>query len=164
MDDMERKERWQYYNSSYIRQEPTEGVPRGNLQRALLFRNLAGVDGDFDESNPKRPLIYKEELNLRVDVNTYKIIYREPGEEWFFYSGNPLTFDPKTKESAARERLRKFENVRTERFKEKFEMNNAWMKGRDRDEVAKVNDDFKKWIENGNVPGRGSAQPEAMVE
>lgn len=162
MDDMERKERWQYYNSSYVRQEPTEGVPRINLQKVLLFRNISGADSDYEEGNPKKPLIYNEELNLRVDVNTYKIIYRAPGAEWFFYSGQPLTYDPKTKESATRERLRKFENVRNERFKEKFEMNNAWMKNLDRDEVAKKNNDFRKWIDDGVIPG--SADAEAMEQ
>ncbi|KAH9220502.1 hypothetical protein DL95DRAFT_433096 [Leptodontidium sp. 2 PMI_412] len=161
MDDMERKERWQYYNSSYVRAEPTEGVPRGNLQKVLLFRNISGADSDFDEGNPKKPLIYHEDLNLRIEVNTYKIIYREPGTEWFFYSGNSLTYDPETNESSARERLRKFENVRTERFKEKFEMNNAWMKGLDRDEVAKVNNDFRKWID-GDQPA--ATEAEAMVQ
>ncbi|CZT47049.1 related to transcription regulatory protein [Rhynchosporium secalis] len=146
MDDMERKERWQYYNSSYVRVDATEGVPRGSLQKSLLKRNRR-PDGDFDESISKRPLIHHEELNLRIEVNTYKIIYREPGTEYFFYSGNPMTYDPITDESSTRERLRKFENVRTDRFKEKFEMNNAWMKGLDRDEVAKINNDFRNWID-----------------
>merc|ERR1711964_430473 len=135
MDDMERKERWQYYNSSYVRAEPTEGVPRGNLQKVLLFRNISGADSDFDEGNPKKPLIPRglesthrgEHLQDHLSRARYRVV---------FYSGNPLTYDPETNESAARERLRKFENVRTERFKEKFEMNNAWMKGLDRDQPA----------------------------
>ena len=116
----------------------------GNNYNITIHANL--IDSDYPAS---------------LEVNTYKIIYREPGTEWFFYSGNPLTYDPETNESAARERLRKFENVRTERFKEKFEMNNAWMKGLDRDEVAKVNNDFRKWID-GDQPA--AAEPEPMVQ
>ena len=40
-------------------------------------------------------------------------------------------------------------------------MNNAWMKGLDRDEVAKVNNDFRKWID-GDQPA--AAEPEPMVQ
>lgn len=151
MNEMELKERWQYYVSSYVRQEPTEGVNRLKLRPSVLKRNTDATDTD---NNMKQPLSFNEELNLRIDVKSFKIIYRPPGTDWFIYSGNSLTTDPQTKESAARTRLRKFENARTERFKEKFEMNNAWMKGLDRDDVAKVNKDFKLWTEEGIVPDK----------
>ncbi|EKD18444.1 hypothetical protein MBM_03437 [Drepanopeziza brunnea f. sp. 'multigermtubi' MB_m1] len=152
MNEMERKERWQYYVSSYVRTEPTEGVNRQRLQKSVLQRNTQATD---NETNMKQPLRYTEQLNLHIDVKTFKIIYRPPGTDCFIYSGNPLTTDPKTKESAARVRLQKFENIRNERFREKFEMNNNWMKGLDHDEVARVNSNFKMWTEDGVFPNKG---------
>jgi len=153
LDDMEQKERWQYYISSYVRIEPTEGVPRNRLHKSLLTRNLPSVDVEAEDSNNQpKPLVWSEDLTLRICVNSYKIVYKNPGIEYFIYGNKPLG-DSKPKESAARERLRKFENVRNERFKEKFEMNNRWMKGLDRDEVANINSDFKKWMDDGVVPG-----------
>ena len=154
LDDMQQKERWQYYISSYIRIEPTEGVPRSHLHKSVLTRNLPSSDAESEDNTASpKPIVFNEELTLRICVNTYKIIYKNPGSEYFIYTNKPLTYDPKTKESTARERLRKFENLRNERAKEKFEMNNRWMRGLDRDAVAKVNSDFKKWMDEGVVPG-----------
>ena len=99
---------------------------------------------------------------------SYKIIYKEPGSEFFIYTDKPLTYDPKTKTSAARERLQKFEDARRDRFKEKFEMNNRWMKGLNHDQVSKVTQDFKKWVDEGVVPGTETAAaapaPDVMVQ
>jgi paired amphipathic helix protein Sin3a len=158
LDDMEQKERWQYYISSYVRIEPTEGVPRSRLHKVVLTRNLPSADAESEDSSAQpKPILFNEDLTLRVCVNTYKIVYKNPGSEYFIYTNKPLTMDPKTKESTARERLRKFENLRNDRMKEKFEMNNRWMKDLDHDAVAKVNSDFKKWMEEGVVPGTEAA-------
>ncbi|OWP04373.1 hypothetical protein B2J93_7916 [Marssonina coronariae] len=151
--EMGRKEAWEYYITSYAREDPTEGVPRNKIKKCFLDRNLSGVDAEFDVGTSKKALVYNENLGFRIDVNNYKIKY-DPGEEYFFYSVLPFTYDPETKESVARGRLRKFENVRAERFKEKFEMNNVWMKGLDRDEVAKKNEEFKAWIEDAIYPAK----------
>ena len=160
LDDMEQKERWQYYISSYIRIEPTEGVPRSRLHKSVLTRNLPSTDAESEDNNAQpKPILFSEDLTLRVCVNTYKIVYKNPGSEYFIYTNKPLTYDPKTKESTARERLRKFETIRNERAKEKFEMNNRWMRGLDRDAVAKVNSDFKKWMDEGIVPGSDAPAP-----
>ncbi|PBP19871.1 hypothetical protein BUE80_DR009373 [Diplocarpon rosae] len=160
--EMGRKEAWEYYITSYAREDPTEGVPRNKIKKSFLDRNLTGVDAEFDDGTSKKALVYYENLGFRIDVNNYKIKY-DPGEEYFFYSVLPFTYDPETKESVARGRLRKFENVRAERFKEKFEMNNVWMKGLDRDEVAKKNEDFKAWTEDAIYPAKAGAQ-DLMVE
>jgi len=166
---MERKERWQYYTSSYVRIEPTEGVSRSRLRKSVLTRNLPTGDTESEDgSNQPKPLVYAEDLTLRVCVNSYKIIYKELGSEFFIYTDKPLTYDPKTKTSAARERLQKFEDARRDRFKEKFEMNNRWMKGLNHDQVSKVTQDFKKWVDEGAVPGTETPTtgpaPDAMVQ
>jgi paired amphipathic helix protein Sin3a len=155
LDDMERMERWQYYTSSYVRIEPTEGIPRNLLHKTVLTRNLPSPDADIEEIGvlPK-PLVFDEDLTLRICVNTYKMLYKYPGSEFFIYTDKTLGNDPKTKTSAARERLQKFEDARKQRFKEKFEMNNAWMKGLNHDQVSKITRDFKKWTEEGILPGQ----------
>ena len=75
MDDMERKEQWQYYVSSYVGVEPTEGVNREGLFHSVLTRNLPS---DY-EDKPK-PLISKEDLTLRICLNSFKMMYKEGGE------------------------------------------------------------------------------------
>jgi paired amphipathic helix protein Sin3a len=155
---MERMERWQYYTSSYVRIEPTEGVPRRKMLKSVLTRNMpttADAESEDNSAQPK-PLVYSEELTLRICVNSAKIMYKEPGQEFFIYTDKPMTTDANGI-STARERLQKFEDARKERFKEKFEMNNRWMKGLNHDQVSKVTMDFKKWMDEGIVPGTETA-------
>jgi paired amphipathic helix protein Sin3a len=77
LDDMERKERWQYYVSSYVRVEPTEGVSR--TTQPLLMRNLpSGEAVSEDAMNTRKALVYSEDLTLRICVNSFKILYKAP--------------------------------------------------------------------------------------
>jgi paired amphipathic helix protein Sin3a len=151
---MERKERWQYYTSSYVRIEPTEGVIRKRMHKSVLPRNLPSGDTESEDgNNHPKPLVYSEDLTLRICVNSFKIIYKEPGSEFFIYTDKPLTWDSKNKVSAAKTRLQRFTESRNEKFREKFHMNNAWMRDLNHDQVSKVTADFHKWMTDGVVPG-----------
>ena len=159
---MARLSHWQYYTSSFVRIEPTEGIPRGAMIPTVLQRNIRAtgeVERD-DSPSSRKPLVYLEDLPLRICVNSFKIMYREPGTEYFIYTDKPMTGGEVPPEgegessfaSAARERLQAVENRRTARFKEKFVMNNAWMKGLNHDQVGKVKTDFTTWMADGVVP------------
>lgn len=160
LDDMERKELWAYYTSSFVRIEPTEGVPRHRLQRSVLARNLPSSELDGDDT-PRKPLLYSEDLVLRVCVNTSKILYKSGTSEYFVYGDKPLTYDAENNTSATRLRLKKNEDARTEKYHEKFVMNSSWMKDLDHEEVLKATSDFKKWTEDGVVPG---SVPDVVME
>lgn len=148
LDVMERIERWQYYTSSYVRVEPTEGVPRSLLRKSVLTRNIPSSETDSDDGfNPPKPRGYKEDLTLRICVNTYKIIYKAPGQEYYIYAnsvGNEA--------ESAKEKLEKVRENRTQRFHEKFKMNTAWMKDMTQGQVQKINEDFEKWMKEGVIP------------
>jgi paired amphipathic helix protein Sin3a len=61
LDDMERKERWQYYTSSYIRLEPTEGIDRSRLHKTVLTRNLPSGEIDTEEAATlPKPLLFSD--------------------------------------------------------------------------------------------------------
>jgi paired amphipathic helix protein Sin3a len=164
LDDMERKERWQYYASSYVRIEPTEGVPRRFLRKSVLTRNLPSGDTDSeDDSNQRKPLLWVEDLTLRICVNSCKIIYKEPGQEWFIYAD---TLGGKG--DAFKERMEKVSENRSQRFREKFKMNTPWMRNLSQGQVQRVNEEFDRWIKEGVVPGTVAANaavpaPEAVV-
>ena len=160
-DDMDQLERWQYYTSSFIRVEPTEGVPRDRMQKVLLTRNRSN-DGDFEDGAGRpKPLVFEENLTLRIDVHSYKILYKgsskktgdhETSSEFHIFTNKPLTYDPETGESATRERLRKYENARTDRFKKKFERSVKWMEGKPEGFVDEKKGNFKNWVDNGVLP------------
>jgi paired amphipathic helix protein Sin3a len=167
-DGLARFARWQYYTGSFIRIEPTEGIIRKKMKRSVLSRN---VDLTTDNDSQRKPLVYNEDLIIRVCVNSYKIMYQEFGSEYFIYTDKSMT-GPEVLEhgevsgstgdapvvSAARERLREVENRRTSTFKDKFERNPRWMKNLSHDQVAKVNEEFKAFVNDGapapRVPNR----------
>ncbi|KFZ12049.1 hypothetical protein V501_04409 [Pseudogymnoascus sp. VKM F-4519 (FW-2642)] len=142
LTDMERKDRWKYYTSSFVRIEPTEGVPLDRIRRSVLTRNLSPHETDTDSgllSQSRKPLLWAEDLTLRICVNTYRLTYKTGTSEWFVYS------DGVQDEVAARQTTEK----RNQRFREKFEMNSRWMENKSQQEVQKTNEDFKKWISEG---------------
>ena len=148
MDEMELRERWQYYISSYMRVEPTEGVPRSQLQRTVLARNLPSGDADSDDGEVPKPLAYDESLVLRICLNSNRIVWEKGTSEYFVYATDPDEEDKaKAEEHAAAVR-----EHRAQRFREKMVMNNLWMGGMSQDEVQKANDKFQKWFKDGVSP------------
>ena len=147
LDDMERKERWQYYVSSYIRVEPTEGVPRQRLSASVLAQHLPSSDADVEDSSSQRkPLVWNEDLSMRICVNTYKIVYDgDSGTEYFIYADKELGGN------VARERLQKAEEARNQKLHEKFSTP-EWMKKMSQDDIQKINQDFQNWVKEGVLP------------
>ena len=91
-EEMELREQWQYYISSYMGVEPTEGVPRSKLQKVVLARNLpSDVDSDIEDgggsgsSSLPKPVSYREGLVLRICLNSTKIVWEKGTSEYFVY-------------------------------------------------------------------------------
>ncbi|KAI1821012.1 hypothetical protein F4861DRAFT_520658 [Xylaria intraflava] len=149
MDELERREQWQYYISSYMRVEPTEGVARNRLQKSVLTRNLPSSDVDSDDGNAPKPLKYDEGLSLRVCLNSNKIVWEKGTSEYFVYRMDASDEEEKTK---AEEHSQAVTEHRKQLFREKMVMNNSWMRGWRQDEVQKVNEKFQKWLNDGVLP------------
>lgn len=147
LTDMERKDRWKYYTSSFVRIEPTEGVPMDRVRKSVLTRNLPSAEAQSDAGSTleaRKPLIWSEDLTLRICVNTYRLTYKEGTSEWFVYS------DGKKDEGAVEQAREK----RNDRFKEKLERNNRWVQKMKKtaDEVAAINENFNRWLSEGGGP------------
>ncbi|KAI1855557.1 hypothetical protein JX266_000422 [Neoarthrinium moseri] len=149
MDEMELRERWQYYISSFMRVEPTEGVPRSRLQKSVLARNLPSSDVDSDDGNVPKPLQFEENLVLRICLNSNKIVWEEGTSEYFIYNTVPELPEEK---AAADERMSALHEHRDQRFKEKFVMNSPWMRNVNQDEVQKANEKYQNWLKDGVAP------------
>lgn len=149
MDEMELKERWQYYISSYIRVEPTEGVSRTRLPKTVLARNLPSNDADSDDGNVPKPIKYDEGLVLQICLNSNKIVWEKNTSEYFVYN---LGSGDEEERKKADERAQAVTDHRQQLFREKMVMNNAWMRGLSQDEVQKENERFQKWIGEGVLP------------
>lgn len=143
---MEPTDRWKYYIASYMRVDPTEGVPKLRLQKTVLARNLPSSDSDSDDGAVPKPLSYSEGLGLRICVNSSKIVYEKETSEYTIYNMTSLS-----EERRAFDRDR-----RAQLFREKLIMNNAWMKDLSQVEVQGMNEDFQRWAKDGTVPGTSS--------
>lgn len=149
MDEMELKDRWQYYISSFVRVEPTEGINRSRMQKTVLTRNLPSSDADSEDGMVPAPLAYDESLTLRICLNSSKIVWEKGTSEWYIFNTPP----DNEKEAAEREeRIAAGRELRKQKFIEKMVMNSAWMRDMTQDEVRKINEDFQKWIKDGIPP------------
>lgn len=206
-DAMARQEKWQYYISSYMRVEPTEGVNTTRLRKPVLSRSLVFEDGshggtaDSDSHGEgRKAAAFSEDLDLRICLNSSAIVYGPNTSEYFLYNhdrvaddeddedaeqdgdadaeGDSATADErKQKKLAARAarraeqyRVRKSEKEaqttrrqarREQRFREKFVINNAWMKNKTQEEVRTQTAKFAQWVKDGLLPGGEGAAEDA---
>ncbi|KAH6656936.1 hypothetical protein BKA67DRAFT_553725 [Truncatella angustata] len=163
MDELELKERWQYYISSFMRVEPTEGVPRQKLRKPVLARNLPSSDVDSDDGNLPKAIQFDENLILKICLNTNKMGFEKGTSEYFIYNTIPVTAEEQT---AAEERRNMVHEWREQRLKERYVMNNGWlsdgwMKNLPQDEVQRANENFQKWVKDGVTPS-SSLRDEVM--
>lgn len=149
------RERWQYYISSFIRVEPTEGIPRSKLQKVVLTRNLPSGDTDSDSDEIPKPLYYSEDLATSICLKSSKMLWVSRTSEHFVYDKSP-----KTQEE--RERRAKFTNAlnlhRESKLVEKMVHNPAWTKDMGPDEVQEQNKTFRKWSDDGIAPPAGDVE------
>jgi paired amphipathic helix protein Sin3a len=159
-DEMERIQQWQYYISSYVRIEPTEGVVRSRLQKVVLERNLPSDAKDTDDGYSPKPLVFQENLVVRICLNSYKMVFEKGTSDCVIYSTGRRLSDEEAQEDAAKARFRR--ELKAERLKEKMVTNNAWMKGLSHEEVQKVKDDYLRWKEGEILTPRGADQDVTM--
>lgn len=162
-DEMERKEQWQYYISSYMRIEHTEGVARSRLQKVLLERNLpsGAADASEDGFTPK-PLAVHEGLVLRICLLSYKIVYEKDTADYFVYNTHPTFKDPEDRDFQEEKQVFMRE-LRQERFEEKMMMNLPWMKDMSQAEVQKVNEEYQRWRDEGVLPSASRRDADAAM-
>ena len=146
MDEMERIQQWQYYISSYMRIEHTEGIVRARLQKVLLERNLPSdaKDSSEDGYTPK-PLVIHEGLVVRICLNSSKMVFEKGTSDYFVYNTTSQRTAEEDEEHSAKEQFRR--EIRGEKLKVKMVTNNAWMKGLSHEDVQKTNNEFQKWKE-----------------
>ncbi|KAI5467596.1 hypothetical protein BGZ63DRAFT_346820 [Mariannaea sp. PMI_226] len=151
-DEMQLRERWQYYISSFIRVEPTEGVPRSKLQKSVLTRNLPSGDADSEDDSTPKPVSYQEDLTISVCLKSSKMVWAAGTSEYFVYD------QAKTREQ--RERREKFNRAlsvhRENKLTEKWVHNPAWTKDVSPEEVQERNKNFRSWWDNGVVSTSGN--------
>ncbi|KAH8121554.1 hypothetical protein LI328DRAFT_110965 [Trichoderma asperelloides] len=149
MDEMQLRERWQYYISSFIRVEPTEGVARSKMKKVVLTRNLPSGESENDEDAIPKPVSYKESLTVSICLKSSKMIWAPGTSEYFVYDQAP-----KSKEQREhREKLTKaMSNFRELKLLEKMVHNPVWAKDMSPEEVQELNGNFRRWMDEGIAP------------
>lgn len=149
MDEMQLRERWQYYISSFIRVEPTEGVPRSKLQKVVLSRNLPSSDADADEDAIPKPISYKEDLTISICLKSSKMLWAPGTSEYVVYDQSPKSAEQRERREKV---LRALSVHRENKLLEKWVHNPAWTKDLSPEEVQEQNKNFRTWMDDGVVP------------
>lgn len=154
-ETMSAEARWSYYVASFIKVEPTEGVPiAGRLSMPFLKRNLPE---DVEESEGRErsvPYLYENNLELRICVNSYKILWTPRSGDWFVHSEKQ-----RASGSDGPVDLDRVSEQRRSRFREKLILNNKWMREVGQEEVDRLNEKFQSWIKNGPDSTSNATEP-----
>lgn len=159
MADMKPQDRWQYYISSYLRTEPTEGVPRSRMQKVVLTRNLPSGDADSDSDYQPKAIAYKEGLGVKVCLNTSKIMFEKGTSNYFVYN---IAGGSEEERATREERSRTISRVRNSLFIEKMAMNSPWMKNLSQEQVQQAKEDYQKWKDEGIPPPQRTDDEELL--
>lgn len=159
MDEMQLRERWQYYISSFIRVEPTEGVPRSKLQKSVLTRNLPSGDTDSDDDSIPKPVSYEENLTISICLKSSKMVWAAGTSEYVVYGQAPKMRDQRERRDKF---IRALTNYRESKLLEKWVHNPAWTKDLSPEEVQEQNKNFRRWMDEGIVPPGASEEDVEM--
>ena len=155
-ETMSAEAKWSYYTASFIKIEPTERVPLDTKFRMpFLRRNIAKEVDDAEEDSRAVPHLYESGLEMRICVNSYKILWQPMTQEWFVQSDPDGTGG---KESAAN--LQRAKDKRKRTFEEKMVASSPWMKDVDQDELDGKMDAYKRLVQQ---PAEGEEAPQAEV-
>ncbi|KAI9808396.1 MAG: Transcriptional regulatory protein sin3 [Phylliscum demangeonii] len=158
--DMSPEARWSYYVASFIKVEPTEGVPiEGRLNMPFLRRNLPEDIDELRFEDTPIPIAYENNLELRICVNTYKILYGRTGLDWFIHPERQNVQSPRSARS-----LPASAEERTAAFREKFVGNNTWIQQLDPMEVEEAEKKFRASVEGRPDHRSHSVDPESASQ
>ncbi|KAI9806637.1 MAG: hypothetical protein M1825_006094 [Sarcosagium campestre] len=150
-EGMSPESRWSYYVASYVKVEPTEGVPidkRFNMP--LLRRNVPEEAEDAEDSRRAVPHAYANQLEMRICVNSYHILWRPSSMDFFYHSRKERNA---TGGEGFQINVERAKERRKKGFEEKFVLNNAWRKEATPEELAEKDGAYQKLVatENGTV-------------
>lgn len=149
MDEMQVRDKWQYYISSFIRVEPTEGIPRSELQKVVLTRNLPSADNESDGESMPKPIAYSEKLTVSICLKSSKMIWAPGTSEYFIYDQSPKTQEARDRRVKL---IKAHTTLRENKFKEKFVDQPAWAKDETPEQLEEQNKTFRKWMDEGVAP------------
>jgi paired amphipathic helix protein Sin3a len=142
-------ERWQYYISSYMRIEPTEGVPRRRLQKSVLARNLPGPESELDPSSLSDNVSTCQELGSSICVLSFKMLWKPNTSEYFVCDNAPKTEEGRAERTELQERMTLH---RERQAHSKFVRKSSWMTGMSQDVVQQAKSKFRNWVTDGAAP------------
>ncbi|KAI9714226.1 MAG: hypothetical protein M1812_006447 [Candelaria pacifica] len=148
-DDLTAEAKWSYYISSYCMIEPTEGVPLNRIQVPFLKRNLpkkSSIDDEESQDSILDSSISRENLIVRISVNSYKILYDQDTEDFFAKANWPFAIEES-------QEVKQIKEKRKNTFKDKFVSNPKWMTELEAGRVESLMNDYQIFIngkKNGN--------------
>lgn len=139
---MSAEAKWSYYTASYIKIEPTETVRLDEgFNMPFLRRNIPKEDEELENSSRAVPTAYEDALELRICVNSYKILWEPQTSDYFVQDPTAAVEDGD--EAPDLERARQ---SRKTKFVEQMVTSNAWMKNLGGEEIERLKAKFMSLV------------------
>ncbi|KIV86574.1 hypothetical protein PV11_02175 [Exophiala sideris] len=140
-DALSDEARWQYYLASYTMTDATEGVDLSKLRKAYLQRNIAPQNANIEAAYQEvfGDLGHVDEQTAFISPETYKLVLRK---EYGFERQHPV-------ESSSGKSYEAGKIEESEKYREKFVRNTAWMKDQRAEDVERRKATWEKGVREG---------------
>lgn len=142
-DSLSDEARWQYYVASYTMSDATEGVDQSRMHAAFLRRNIAPQNANIESAYQEvyGDLDYLDEQTAFISPDSYKLLLQHD----FGFTRRSALQTPSRKSHEAR----KIEE--SEKFRDKFVRNTAWMKDQRAEDVEQMKARWEKGVKEGFI-------------
>ncbi|KAJ4669681.1 Transcriptional regulatory protein sin3 [Exophiala dermatitidis] len=140
-DALSEEARWQYYVASYTMTDPTEGVDQSRMRHPFLRRNIAPQNANVESAyeDVYGELEHYDEQTAFISPESYKVFLQKD-----FCFNRPKALE---KPSAKGYEVGKIEE--SEKFREKFVRNTAWMKDQRAEDVERKKAAWERGVKEG---------------
>ncbi|EXJ93677.1 hypothetical protein A1O1_02069 [Capronia coronata CBS 617.96] len=140
-DALSDEARWQYYVASYTMSDPTEGVDQSRMHNPFLRRNIAPQNALVEMAYQEvyGDLYHYDEQTAFISPESYKLFL----QKGFYFAQHQALRRPNGKTYE----VGKIEE--SEKFREKFVRNTAWMKDQRAEDVESKKAAWEKGVKEG---------------
>lgn len=140
-DSLSDEARWQYYVASYTMSDATEGIDHSRMRSPYLRRNVAPQNANIEAAYEEAfgDLDHVDEQSAVINPESYKLQLQN---EFGFARRNST-------ERANRKQYESGSIEESERFREKFVRNTAWMKDQRAEDVERRKAAWEKGVKDG---------------
>ncbi len=152
---MDARTRWLHYVASFVKIEPTEGVPTNGRWSMPFLRRLLPAEAEESDERQRTvvPELTRAGSQMIICVNSYRIMFKPGAPDVFVHSEKHRALGPDGK-VLDQERAR---TGRRNRFRNWLKKESPLVQSKGEEGMARVDQDFRAWVDDGILPSERRA-------